>query len=81
MFKKDIDYKLSQIQISSADIDTLDKSLRSAMQEVQHRVLIDFDNFTDAQKQKYGEFTQKIKEESEENSYEISEGDQSARNP
>jgi hypothetical protein len=65
VYKKDIDYKLSQIQLSATDIDTLDKSLRSAMQEIQNRVLADFDTFTGGQKQKQNDFAQKIKEESD----------------
>ena len=65
VYKKDIDYKLSQIQLSANDIDTLEKSLRAAMNEIQNRVLVDFDSFTDSQKQKHNEFSQRIKEDAE----------------
>lgn len=63
-YKKDIEYKLSQIQISETDIDTLEKSLKAAMNEVQNRILHDFDSFTMAQKQKHEEFSKNIKEDS-----------------
>lgn len=63
-YKKDIEYKLSQLQVSDADIDTLEKSLKAAMAEVQNRVLHDFDNFTTTQKQKHEEFSQNIKQDS-----------------
>ena len=72
-YKKDIEYKLSQIQLSESDIDTLEKSLKAAMAEVQNRVLRDFDSFTASQKQKHEEFSNTIREDSEEIETKISE--------
>ncbi len=63
-YKKDIEYKLSQIQISDSDIDNLEKSLKAAMAEVQNRALSTFDNFTSSQKQKNEDFAKEIKENS-----------------
>ena len=64
-YKKDIEYKLSQIQVSETDIDTLEKSLRAAMNEVQNRLLGDFENFKTNQKQKHDEFNQTIQNDSD----------------
>ena len=64
-YKKDIEHKLSQIQNSGSDIDTLEKSLRAAMQEVQSRVLGDFDSFTSDQQRRHEEFSTQIKQDSE----------------
>ncbi len=64
-YKKDIEHKLTQIQNSGADVDTLEKSLRSAMQEVQTRVLGDFDSFTKDQQKRHEEFSAQIKQDSE----------------
>lgn len=64
-YKKDIEYKLSQIQNSGSDIDTLEKSLRAAMQEVQSRVLGDFDEFTGEQQRRHEEFSNQIKQDSD----------------
>ena len=64
-YKKDIEYKLSQIQNDGSDIDTLEKSLRAAMQEVQSRVLGDFDTFTSEQQRRHEDFSNQIKEDSE----------------
>ena len=72
-YKKDIEYKLSQIQLSESDIDTLEKSLKAAMSEVQNRVLRDFDTFTANQKQKHEEFSNTIKEDSAEIESKITE--------
>ena len=63
-YKKDIEYKLSQIQVSETDVDSLEKSLKAAMNEVQTRVLRDFNNFTEAQSQKHEEFAKEISEDS-----------------
>ena len=64
-YKKDIEHKLSQIQNSGSDIDTLEKSLRGAMQEIQNRVLGDFDTFTSDQQRRHQEFSTQIKQDSE----------------
>ncbi|MBR5401379.1 MAG: hypothetical protein IK102_06135 [Treponema sp.] len=64
-YKKDIEYKLSQIQNSGSDVDTLEKSLRAAMQEIQSRVLGDFDSFTNEQQRRHEEFSNQIKQDSE----------------
>ena len=64
-YKKDIEYKLSQIENSGADIDTLEKSLRAAMQEIQNRVLSDFDSFTSEQHHRHQIFADNIKNEAE----------------
>ena len=64
-YKKDIESKLSQIQNSGSDVDTLEKSLRGAMLEVQNRVLGDFDKFTSEQQRKHEEFSTQIKEDSQ----------------
>lgn len=61
VYKKDIDYKLSQIQASGADVDALEKSVRMAMQEVQSKVLSDFDTFTEEQKRRSSEFEKGLK--------------------
>ena len=63
-YKKDIENKLAQIQNSGSDIDILEKSLRGAMQEVQSRVLGDFDKFTSEQQRRHEEFSTQIKEDS-----------------
>lgn len=72
-YKKDIEYKLSQIQVSESDIDTLEKSLKAAMSEVQNRVLREFEGFTSNQKQKHEEFSNTIKEDSAEIEQKIEE--------
>ena len=64
-YKKDIEHKLTQIQHSGADVDTLEKSLRSAMQEVQNKVLGDFDSFTKEQQKRHEVFSEQINQDSE----------------
>ena len=64
-YKKDIENKLAQIQNSGSDVDTLEKSLRGAMLEVQNRVLGDFDKFTSEQQRKHEEFSAQIKDDSQ----------------
>ena len=76
-YKKDIEYKLSQVQHGGSDIDTLEKSLRAAMQEVQSRVLGDFDSFTNEQQRRHEEFSDQIKQDSETIESRLHEIDQS----
>ena len=63
-YKKDIEYKLSQIQFSQSDVDNLEKSLRAAMSDVQNRILENFETFTTNQKQKHDDFSNEIKQDS-----------------
>lgn len=64
VYKKDLEYKLSQIQTSRTDVDMLEKSLKDAMNEVQTRVLTTFDNFTQEQQTKNERFVSSLKDSS-----------------
>lgn len=64
-YKRNLEYKIAQLQISSSDVDMLDKSLRNAMSEVQNRILADFDKFTGDQQIKHERFANGIKENAE----------------
>ena len=63
-YKKDIEYKLSQLETSGADVDMLEKSLRAAMQEVQDRVLSSFSTFSADQQRRQSDFSKSVKENS-----------------
>lgn len=63
-YKKDIEYKLSQIQFSQSDVDNLEKSLRAAMTEIQTRLSENFEDFKASQEQKHKDFNNKIKQDS-----------------
>ena len=65
VYKKEIEYKLSQIQFSQSDVDNLENSLRGAMREVQNRVIGDFENFVAIQQQQHDDFSNQIREESD----------------
>jgi chromosome segregation ATPase len=64
-YKKDMEYRLSGLESSSGDVDTLENDLRIAMDEVRKRILTEFDTFTDEQQKKHSEFAESIKTDSD----------------
>ena len=59
-YKKDLEYRLAQIQASGADIDALEYHLRTAMEEITSRVTGDFAAFMAEQQKRYEEFSNGI---------------------
>ena len=79
-YKKDMEYRLSRLEASGSDIDYLEKNIKTAMEEVQKRVLHTFDEFTDEQQKRHDQFANSIKNNSELLEKELSEIEQNIEN-
>ena len=64
-YKTEFEYRMSRLEASGSDVDTLESSLRAAMEDVGQRVLGDFDAFTAEQKKRHDDFAAELKEHSD----------------
>lgn len=64
-YKKDIEYKLSRLEVSGIDVDRLENNLKAAMEAVSKRVLGDFDSFTSLQQKHQAEFAASFEADSQ----------------
>lgn len=61
-FQKDMEYRLSAMELSGKDIEAIDFTMRQAMEKTQDKVLSDFAGFTEKQKKQQTDFEYSISE-------------------
>lgn len=64
-YRKDLEYRLNKIESSGADVDYLEKNLKTAMEEIESRVLKEFTQFTDEQAKRHEQFSTSLKNNSD----------------
>lgn len=64
-YKKDLAYQFTRLETSGKDVDSLENTLRLAMQEVQNRVLSDFNEFSKNQQKTQEAFASSVKADSD----------------
>ena len=64
-YKKDMEYRLSKLEGIGGQIDVLENSLKTAMEEVSKKTLRTFDSFAENQEQKQSLFAQSVSEHNE----------------
>lgn len=71
-YKKDLLYRLSNLEMSGQDLESLESAVRKAMDQTQNRILSDFTDFSAAQQKRQSDFELSIKDNSDRIAAELS---------